>query len=139
MQTTLFFDSKHAFGRSEDFTTTFNPPLELKTSSNYKFSLISATLWHSWRNITSKNNKFKYYNRTTWKTLNIPEGAYNIIEIAFKVKRLMKTNGDFNNEDSNKPKYNICVKANFNTFHSRIELSNGYKVNLLYQIHLGIF
>lgn len=129
MQTTLFFDSKHTFGRSEDFTTSFNPPLLLKTNSNYKVSLISATMWHSWRNITSSNNKFKYHNGTTWKTLNIPEGAYNIIDIDATIKRMMKTNGDIDDSDINNPNYYINIEANYNTLHSRIELSNGYKVD----------
>ena len=129
MQTTLFFDSKHSFGRSEDFTTYFNPPLELKQNSNYQVSLIAATLWHSWRNITSENNKFKYNNGTTWKTLTIPLGAYNITDIDEIIKRLMKVNGDFDNSDTDNPKYYISIEANYNTFKSIIQLSNGYKVD----------
>lgn len=134
MQTTLFFDSQYANGQpSENFQTYFNPPLELKQNSDYKVSLISATMWHAWRNITDKNNKFKYYNGTTWKTLNIPEGAYNIVDIDTTVKRLMKANDDYDKSDASHPKYYISIEANYNTLHSRIELSNGYKVDFTIQ------
>lgn len=129
MQTTLFFDSKQSNGQpSENFKTDFNPPLELKQDVNYKVSLISATMWHSW-NITDKNNKFRYYNSTAWKTITINPGAYNIIDIDAEIKRLMKSNGDYNNTDPDHPKYHITIEANFNTLHSRIELTNGYKVD----------
>ena len=74
------------------FKTYFTPSLELKQGSNNQMSLISASLWYSWHKITANNNKFKYHNKTTWKTITVPTDAYNIVDIDNAIKRQMKAN-----------------------------------------------
>ena len=56
----LFFDSRKGQGKTEDFITSFNPPLQLDIKKSYEMSLINAQIWNSWHNITSSNNKFFY-------------------------------------------------------------------------------
>ena len=56
----LFFDSRKGQGKSEDFITSFNPPLQLDIKKSYEISLINAQIWYSWHNISSSNNKFFY-------------------------------------------------------------------------------
>ena len=126
MQTTLFFDSKKCCGSSENFTSHFNPPLELDASKNYQVCLINASMWYSWYNINNENNKFKYYNGSTWKIIGIPPGAYNIVDIDSNLKHNMKQNGDW---DTTNDKSYISITPNYNTSKSMVELQNGYKVN----------
>ena len=54
----LFFDSRKGQGKSEDFITSFNPPLQLDIKKSYEISLINSQIWYSWHNITNNNNKF---------------------------------------------------------------------------------
>ena len=56
----LFFDSRKAQEKSENFITTFYPPLQLDINKNYEVSLINAQIWYSWHNITTNNNNFIY-------------------------------------------------------------------------------
>jgi len=51
----LFFDSRKGQGKSEDFTTSFDPPLQLDVSKNYEIALISSQIWYAWHNITDQN------------------------------------------------------------------------------------
>ena len=46
----LFFDSRKGQGKSEDFITSFNPPLQLDIKKSYEMSLINAQIWYSWHN-----------------------------------------------------------------------------------------
>ena len=121
MQTNLFFDSAQLRQRSETFTTYFTPTLELKQGSNHQISLISASFWYSWHNIKTNNNKIKYHNKTTWKTITIPPGAYNIVDIDNAVKRQMKAKGDYNNTDKTLSKYYINIEVNYNILIRRLK------------------
>ena len=40
----LFFDSRKGQGKSEDFITSFNPPLQLDIKKSYEMSLIQGFL-----------------------------------------------------------------------------------------------
>ena len=124
MQTTLFFVSAKGFGSSEHFRTEFSPPLELNKPHNYQLSLINASMWYSWFNITSSNNKFKYYNNTTWKEITVEPGAYNIVDINQIIKHHMKENGD--KTDDSTP---INITPNYNTLKSTIELKDGFQID----------
>ena len=57
LQTTLFLDSSSASGVSSNFTVYFNPLIELGVTKTYELALISANIWYSWHNTTTKNNK----------------------------------------------------------------------------------
>lgn len=124
-QTALFLDSRSASGSSSNFTVYFNPPIELDITKTYEVALISANVWYSWHNITSKNNKFRYSpigDGSQWFDLAVPPGAYNIVDINAEIKRLVKAKG-------HEPD-NISVTPNYNTLKSRISLAGNYKVDL---------
>ena len=118
----LFFDSRKAQGKSENFITTFYPPLQLDINKNYEVSLINAQIWYSWHNITTNNNKFFYsIGKGNSKQLKIPPGSYNIEDLNTEIKHLIEQNGDDKNS--------ITITPNYNTLRSRIELKNNYKVD----------
>ena len=48
----LFFDSRKGQETSENFVTSFNPPLQLNIKKSYEMALISSQIWYSWHNIT---------------------------------------------------------------------------------------
>jgi len=54
----LLFDSRKGQGKSVDFTTRFNPPLQLDISKSYEIALINSEIWYAWHNITDQNNRF---------------------------------------------------------------------------------
>ena len=75
-QTTLFLDSSSASGVSSNFTVSFNPPIELGVTKTYELARISANIWYSCHNITTKNNKFRYSpDGSVWVNLAVPPGA----------------------------------------------------------------
>jgi len=41
----LFFDSRKVHGNTEDFSTSFNPPLQLDISKSYEIALINSQIW----------------------------------------------------------------------------------------------
>ncbi|DAC81749.1 TPA_asm: penton [Trichoplax MELD virus] len=130
-ETTLFFDSKKAIGKDENFTTYFNPPLLLDIKKIYKVALIAAEIWYSWYNITSKNNKFKYFNGKVWKNTIIPPGAYNVVDIQKAIQNIMKENNDYipANTSGDENLFHVNISPNYNTFKSEIELKNNYKLD----------
>jgi hypothetical protein len=120
-ETTLFFDSRKANGISQNFTTKFSPPFQLDQTKQYVIGLVSAEVWYSWYNVNKTNNLFKYNNNTTWKTITLPSGAYNVTDINNEIKRHIVINGD--NADS------IDITPNYNTLKTRIVLTNNYQID----------
>ena len=43
----LFFDSRKGQKISENFVTSFNPPLQLTIKKSYEMALISSQVWYS--------------------------------------------------------------------------------------------
>lgn len=118
----LFFDSRKGQGRSENFSTSFNPPLQLDIKKSYEISLISSQIWYSWHNITSTNNLLYYtFDRRVFKRLLVPPGSYNIEDLNDEIKHLLENNGD--------NKTSITITPNYNTLKSRIELKNNCAID----------
>lgn len=118
----IFFDSRKGQGKSEDFTTSFNPPLQLDIKKSYEISLINAQIWYSWHNITSDNNKIFYSpDGVVPRLLTIPPGSYNIEDLNNEIKYLIEQKGD--NKD------NFSLTPNYNTLKSKIEIKNNYVVD----------
>ena len=118
----LFFDSRKGRGKSENFTTSFNPPLQLDINKRYEMSLINSQIWYSWHNITNSNNNFFYTpDGINSRSLKIPPGSYNIEDINDEIKHLIELRGD--DKDS------ITLTPNYNTLKSRIEVKNNYVVD----------
>lgn len=118
----LFFDSRKGQGTSENFVTSFNPPLQLNIKKNYEMALISSQIWYSWHNITNQNNHFYYATgERTSKHFQIPPGSYNTEDLNHEIKYQIKQKGD--------DEKNITLSPNYNTLKSRIELKNSYWVD----------
>lgn len=72
---------------SEDITIEFPCEINLNPAKEYEIGLVSATLWYSWNNVSSKlnTNKFVYkipYNSTyIEKWFYIPDGAYDMYSL----------------------------------------------------------
>ena len=115
----LFFDSRKGQGTSENFTTSFSPPILLDIQKNYEISLISSQIWYSWHNITDSNNKlYCIPDGASSKQIEIPPGSYNIENINDEIKHFLGENKD-----------NITITPNYNTLKSRIELKNNAVVD----------
>ena len=118
----LLFDSRKSQGTSENFVTSFNPPLQLNIKKSYEMALISSQMWYSWHNITSLNNNFYYSTGESGsKFFEIPPGSYNTEDLNDEIKYLIREKG--NNKNS------ITLTSNYNTLKSRIELKNDYFID----------
>ena len=80
-------------GKSTTLDTSFSP--ELVLDGNWGIALQNISTYNSIANINSTNNNFKYFNGTTWKTVTIGTGSYEITELNQEIIRLMKINGDY--------------------------------------------
>ena len=119
--TTLFFDSRKGQGKSENFSTSFNPPIQLDINKNYEIALISAQIWYSWHNITNENQNFFYVVNDQARLFEIPPGSYNIDDLNEEIKNYMERNGD--------DKENITITPNYNTLKTKLVLKNNYFVD----------
>ena len=57
-----------------------DPPISLH-DGNYCMGLISLSVYNTIFNVTPKNNHFRYFNNSLWKSVFIPPGAYEIDQI----------------------------------------------------------
>lgn len=103
-----------------DFTTPIYPPLNLD-EGRWVVGLLCLDTYYSFANITSRNNCFKYSTDggTTWQTIKIPVGCYEITQINDEVKRILGTNGD-----------NVDISPNIVTLGSIVTINNeNFKVD----------
>jgi hypothetical protein len=107
----------------------FCTPIDL-TDKKYEVALIKATIWYSWFNIASyyNNNSFKYFNGTTWKDVEIPDGNYSLDELNKFIQRTLINNVDEPDHISFIPNYstlkliitlkpNVQINLRFGTLH----------------------
>ena len=74
----FFFDSRKGQEISENFVTSFNPPLQLNIKKSYEMALINSQIWYSWHNNTNLNNNFYYSTDDNGsKFFEIPPGSYD--------------------------------------------------------------
>ena len=75
---------------SSDFTTQLYPPLQLE-EGKWVAGLVNLETYYSFVNIDNSNNNLKYStdSGTTWKTVKLPPGCYELAQINSEVKRLM--------------------------------------------------
>ena len=113
--------------KSTNFTTKFNPPVKLN-GVEHKIALTSLETYHSFPNISEKNNVFKYSsdNGTSWKTIEIPKGSYGLLGIYNEILRGFRENNDY--DEINKT-YPIILLGNKNTAQIVMEISKDYIVN----------
>ena len=70
-------------GNTTRFTTNFDSPLTLTSSSSYEVALVNLETWYSFPNIDSTNNVLRYSsdNGATWHEVRIPEGSYELKDL----------------------------------------------------------
>jgi len=108
---------------STDFETTLNSPIQLLQNKEYEAALLSINLYNSIPNITENNNKFKYStdNGSTWKTISLDKGSYELQAINDEIQRQMIANGDF---DSEKNEAYISISPHISQLKSVLQISN---------------
>src|SRR6218665_1755714 len=81
--------------RRSQIRTNFNPLIQLDKSKQCEMALVNLETYNSFLNIDSTNNNCRYSpdNGTTWFSIKVPEGSYEIVDIDEYVQRIMKENG----------------------------------------------
>lgn len=110
--------------RASNPVYTIPRPITLPKNRNFEAALIYFATDNYLVNIDASNQRFVYSvdKGTTWKTIKIKVGAYELSSITAEIKSQMsanKDNGDF-----------VNISANLNTFSSVIEIANdNYQVD----------
>ena len=123
--------------------TTFHPPLELDSAQKYEMALVNLETYYGFPNIFDENNVFRYApgfvevtrsggrgdsdasgtsRQRQWVELQLPEGSYDLIDIAETITIAMKRNG---HDDES-----VKITANTNMLKSILEISNGFQVDV---------
>ena len=105
-----------ASGRGSNITTTFKNPIILPEEHDYSIALCSLNTWYSWPNIDVHNNTFIFFDRIAWKTVHLPTGTYDLIDINNKIQELLPT------QDT------IVLYGDESTLKAVITIAPGYKV-----------
>lgn len=119
---------------SDNVTINFYPPLTLPSNYSYDVGLARVDTWNSIHNIKAvyNNNTLRYSpdTGTTWKTLVLPDGNYEIEDIDTALKNFMYDNGDFNNTNPASPVFYINFERIIAEGKLRIQLSSTYQIDL---------
>ena len=115
-------------GNTSNFTIGFSPSISLSQDRNYEVALIRLETYYSFPNINETNNLFKYSpnSGTTWNTIAIPTGCYEISAINAYIQRAMKDAGYY---DATNSIYYITISTNFNSLKIELSLAPNYKVD----------
>jgi hypothetical protein len=111
-------------GNTSDFITCHDSII-LDHNKKYEAALLSLDTYNSIPNITaSKNNIFTYSNDngTTWKTITLNTGAYELQAMNDEIKRQIIVNGDDENA--------LSITANISRLTSIVNIENpSYKID----------
>lgn len=108
---------------TSNFTTTLSPSLDLSEDREYEAALLSINLYNSIPNITEENNTFKYSTDkgSTWKTISLEKGSYELEAINDEIQKQMIEKGDY---DANNNEPYITISAHISQLRSIIHISN---------------
>jgi len=115
-----------------DYTTNFSPKLHLNPNKRFELALVNLETYNSIPNLDGTNNKFVYSNNTgtTWFTITLPEGCYEIPQINAAIQRQLERNGHWDNTVNPQSHY-ITVGANSSTLRAYVDITNPtYRVNM---------
>ena len=115
---------------TSDWDTSFSPPLYLDTNKNFEIALVGLETYNSIPNITSENNTFVYSadSGTTWKTIALPDGAYEITHINAAIQHQLEQNNDW--RVAQKIHY-ISIQPNLSTLCTSINITDDkYQVDM---------
>src|SRR6218665_3154665 len=113
-----------------DWSTYFSPPLFLDPKRKYELALVNLETYNSVPIITTANNTFVYSpdSGVTWKTITVPEGSYEVIQINAEIQRQLEANGDWN---AGAGEHYISVGPNLSTLRAFIKIESAtYQVDL---------
>ena len=110
------------------FTTRFNPPIELDKNKRYEIALVNLETYYFFPNMDASNNYFRYSpdGGAQWFEIYIPEGSYEVKDINDTIQSIMRQKGHY---DSINEDYYITISANTNTLRSILMLENNYQVD----------
>ena len=114
-------------GVGAKFTVIHNS-INLERNKQYEAAFLSLDTYNSFPNISKDlNNKFKYYNGTSWKVLKLNTGSYEIETLSNEIQRLMVINDDY---DKVSGQFYITINPNTTTLKSIVNITNpNYKVD----------
>lgn len=119
---------------SDNVTVNFNPPLQLPGQYTWEVGISRIDTWNSVDNIKAvyNNNQLRYSpnSGTTWKSLTLPDGNYEIHDINSALQNFMKDNGDFDNTNPAEPLFYIDLVPIIAEGKLRIEITNNYQLDL---------
>ena len=94
MSSTLIVSSKNIVDKvnNSTFMTKFDNQVNL---TNKEIALVSASMYYSWRNITSENNKLTYTWVGNTYDINLPIGFYEISDINSYCQFVFRQNGHY--------------------------------------------
>jgi len=119
---------------------TFNPPIELDRTRKYEMALVNLETYYSFPNLSDENNVFRYSpgfiqddstRQRQWVEVQIPEGSYDLIDIAETIKIVMKRN-EHNDET-------VKITANTNALKSVLEIQDNFQVDFRREIQFQAF
>lgn len=106
------------------FMVSFAPPFRVPAGAkNCTVSLVSSRIWNSFHNISGfkRNNKFRYYNGTTWFVGTLDNGLYTVDDLLAELRRIIVANGDAGT--------NLDFDPEFSTGYLNIILTSGWKID----------
>ena len=108
-----------------NWCTMFSPPIYLNPKRKYEMALISLESYYSIPNINNSNNTFVYnVAGGTTKTITIPVGSYELVDINTEIQRQLQINGDVGSP--------ISLAVNTATLKAVVAISNP-----LYSVDMG--
>lgn len=122
-------DSRKTNESTDNFSVDFSPSVPI--NGNWELALESLSIWYSWYNVSSDygNNTIRYNNGSVWRTVTFPSGLYSIDDLNTLLEEAMVANSDFSTGAGGNVYY-INIAPNYNTFKTRITVSNSYQVDL---------
>lgn len=107
--------------QTDSFETFFPQPVRASSGRHLEMALIGFHTAYSWTNVKVGNNTFVYSSDggTTFKTITLPEGNYELDSINTEVQRQIVASGDA--DDKANP---ITISPNHATLRAIIDISN---------------
>jgi hypothetical protein len=106
------------------FSVSFKPPMFIpREARNCTVSLINSRIWNNFPNVSALqgNNKFRYYDSSTWYEVTFDDGLYTIEDLEAEVQRAVVTNGGTADD--------ITFDPEFSTGFLNIVMTTGWKID----------